>query len=257
MRAANWMNKIRNLNNAKSLVISPAHNALELWLISVDFRYYSDLRICQRIWSSGIDRRLAVSTHGSYRSFRSEFPAKLLPVASQMCAERFHMRPTSSSQVHLRHVYTLIKYLAKKSSRIKHKLCCWECLHVAWDCARCKRNFLLHKSNIVFISLHTNFFFFSFFLHIHFSLSSKKKSSLVAAFLSFFFFPTGTLKHSQNLSTGVSHSSSNCGTVKTIIVRRSSFFYFLQTSSKPFFNLIFLVELSSDCIGHSRAKTNC
>lgn len=85
-----------------------------------------------------------------------------------------------------------------------------ECLWISRE-----RNFLLHKSNIVFISLHTNFFFrFSFTYTFHYQ---RKKSSLVCcfSFLLFFLPNLAALKHSQNLSTGVSHSTSDRGTVKT------------------------------------------
>lgn len=60
-------------------------------------------------------------------------------------------------------------------------------------------------------------FLFSFFLHIHFSLSKKKKvvARLLLFFLAFFSSQLAALKHSQNLSTGVSHSTSDRGTVKT------------------------------------------
>lgn len=98
-----------------------------------------------------------------------------------------------------------------KSSHLRqHKLCWCECLYTSRE-----RNFLLHKSNIVFISLHTNFFFrFSF---TYTFLYQRKKSSLVCcfSFLLFFSSQLAALKHSQNLSTGVSHSTSDRGTVKT------------------------------------------
>lgn len=103
-----------------------------------------------------------------------------------------------------------------------------------WDC---KRNFLLHKSTTSFslLSLFLSsfqflFHFFVFPSHTFFFIISEPNEK-VAARCFFFSYPTGTLKHSQNLSTGVSHSSSNCGTVKTDNCWSFDFFNFFFPSS--------------------------
>lgn len=90
------------------------------------------------------------------------------------------------------------------------------------------------------------FFFFVFPSHTFFFINEKKVVARSLLFFLSFSFPTGTsLKHSQNLSTGVSHSFSNSGTVKTTFAKRSIFFqkiYFfdpLRVFPESFYNLIF------------------
>lgn len=132
---------------------------------------------------------------------------------------------------------------------------------IQWDC---KRNLWLHEASTSasflssprFLSLHFFFLYsvFRFPSHTFFFFiietrersfwslrkrkeeekRSRRRSGLLAAFLSVFLLflrlasSLALWKHSRNLSTGVSHSSSNCGAVKTIIVERSSFFYFAR-----------------------------
>ena len=135
-----------------------------------------------------------------------------------MCgAKRFHIFIQSSSQVRSHTQHRPVQHLAKKARALKHKLCC-ECICAYHETVKeisysTSPNSRFHFSPYQFL-----------FPRIHFSLSTKKKSLLVCCFLSF--FPTGTsLKHLRNLSTGVSHSSSNCGTNKTIIAKRSFFIF--------------------------------
>lgn len=148
-------------------------------------------------WSSGNGRRLAVSKQKPKSSRISElsigiFLKALNSVNYHRCVYRdFTFRQTNifirqilfASCVHIRS-----KCSAKKARASKHKLCC-ECLYKSHEAVRVFVKEISYSdqstaSSFSFL-LHTNFFFSSFFLHIHFSLSSTKKK-VVARCFSFF-----------------------------------------------------------------------
>lgn len=119
----------------------------------------------------------------------------------------------SSSAVHLRRVYTLIKYLAKIKARTRGSSINYAdasvCIHQEKEIS-----YSASPTSFSFLSIPISFFVFP--SHTLFFIKEKSRRSF-AAFLSCFFFSSqlAALKHSQNLSTGVSHSTSDRGTVKT------------------------------------------
>lgn len=204
--------KVRSLNKTLTAMVSPFHAALESFVAI----YWRRSRI--EIWSSGNDRRLLVSP----RLFRSDHklsigisaessnmwdPCSRAPYrrSIDVCRTDFtssYRSPFASFCVHIDQIFS------EKSSRSSINYAAASVCIAAWDC---KRNFLLQQVQHRF-HFSPYQFLFSFFLLIHF-YQRKKQKKVVAAFLSFFSFETFTKSLNR-----CSHSSSNCGTVKTIIV---------------------------------------
>lgn len=135
----------------------------------------------------------------------------------------------SSSAVHLRHVYTLIKYLAKIKARTRSSSINYADASV---CIHQEKEIFYSTSPTSFSFLSTPISFFRFSFTYTF-LYQRKKSSLVCcfSFLLFFSSQLAALKHSQNLSTGVSHSTSDRGTVKTDNYFTFNFYFILKFPS--------------------------